>query len=229
MSRLPEDERVILSAACKRGMQALLDNLAPEYYADERAEEPEEDNPPPVDIETEKVENESWENNGIPETEASLEPQMALEQPGQLPSDPVLPPLTVLQPPDPFAYLQNMHVQKPAEPLAAPNEINLDTAPAEDLFSVAPGIEISAELYKTWAAAMRTIREQMRIGYSTFLAGAELVGCEIDGHLCRLRLQLPEDKRDVKRNGVVYPRCANAVEAILAEHFQTERAELQLV
>ncbi len=229
MSRLPEDERVILSTACKRGMQALIDNLAPEYYADERTEEPEEYNPPPIDMETEKAENELWENNGIQEAEEPLAPQMAVEQPRQPPSDPACPPLIVLQPPDPFAYLQNMHAQKPAEPPAVLHEIMLDTAPAEDLFPVAPGVEISAELYKTWAAAMRTIREQMRIGYSTFLAGAELVGCEIDGHLCRLRLQLPEDKRDVKRNGVVYPRFANAVEAILAEHFQTEQAELQLM
>jgi hypothetical protein len=122
-----------------------------------------------------------------------------------------------------------MHAHKPVEQPAAPHEMKLDTAPAEDLFPVAPGFEISSELYKTWAAAMRTIREQLRIDYSTFLAGAELAGCEIDVHWCRLRLQFPKDKRDIKGNGVVYPRFANAVEAILAEHFQTERAELQLL
>lgn len=222
MSRLPEDERVILFAACKRGMQSLLDNLAPEYYSDEVAEL-EEDAPAMEDLETEKVEYEPQEEYETSETEESVTTRMALE----LPEPPTLD--SESSPLDPFAYLQNLHAQPPKDPPEGVHEEKLDNLPAEEIFPIAPGAEIATELYETWAAAMRAIREQMRISYSTFLAGAELAGCEIDGHSCRLRLHLPEEKRNIKRNGVIYPRFASAVEAILAEHFQTERAELQLL
>jgi len=222
MSRLPEDERVVLFAACKRGMQSLLDNLAPEYYSDEVAEL-EKDAPAMEDLETEKVEYEPQEEYETSETEESVTPRMALE----LPEPPTLD--SESSPLDPFTYLQNLHAQPPKDPPEGVHEEKLDNLPAEEIFPIAPGAEIATELYETWAAAMRAIREQMRISYSTFLAGAELAGCEIDGHSCRLRLQLPEEKRNIKRNGVIYPRFASAVEAILAEHFQTERAELQLL
>ncbi len=66
---------------------------------------------------------------------------------------------------------------------------------------------------------MRAILEQMRIGERPFLAGAEPAGC--DSRWCRLRLQLREDKRNIKRNGIVYQCFENAVEATMGEHFQT--------
>ncbi len=92
---------------------------------------------------------------------------------------------------------------------------------AEDLFSVVPGLEISAELYKPRAVAICAIRERMGIGYHTLLTRVGLAGYDIDGHWRSRRQQLPEDKRNIKRNDV-YPCFTSAVESFVKWYFQTD-------